>query len=118
MDAEWNRQKAIINDGFQSTAFSPAFVLNWDFKPEPEPEYHEEVDEQDLVLPFQYKPDSSKEIDLDAVRAQSRSRFVDSTAFKAAMVNLKKRKSDEDLEKDKEEIKIKYEALKGKIFSF
>ena len=72
IDTEWKRQYAakLVN---APTERSPAFVLNWDFKPEPEPEYHvvsdEEVDEQDLLLPFVYKPDPNNQIDWDAIRA-------------------------------------------------
>ena len=42
----------------------------------------------------------------------------DSPAYKNAVVNLKKRKSEEDLKEDPEAIKKKYEALQGKYFTF
>ena len=69
----------------QSVKTSKAFILNREFKPEPE--YHgeaEEVDEQDLVLPFVYKPDPNNEIDWDPIRAQPRSRVEDSPAYKTS----------------------------------
>ena len=131
VDEEWARLHPP-----SSSPRSLAFVLNWDFKPATEPEYivldndykpepkqEEEVDEQDLCLPFVYKPDPSKQIDWDAIRAQHRiercNRVEDSPAYKNAVVNIKKRKSEEDLQKeDLEEIKKKYKALQGKIFSF
>ena len=95
---------------------------DWNFKPEPEPEYHgevEEVDEQDLLLPFVYKPDPNNEIDWDAIRAQPHVANVEnSEAYKTAVVNLKKRKSEEDLKVDQEAIIKKYEALQGKYFTF
>ena len=121
IDAEWARQYAakLVN---APTERSPAFVLNQDFKSEPEPEYHvvsdEEVDEQDLLLPFVYKPDPNNQIDWDAIRAQPRIRVEDSPAYKTALVNLKKKKYEEDLEVDTEAIKNKYQALKGKVFPF
>ena len=111
IDTEWARQIAakLVN---APTERSPAFVLNRDFKPEPE--HHgeaEEVDEQDLLLPFVYKPDPNNKIDWDAVRAQPHEANVEnSAAYKTAVVNLKKRKSEEDLEVDQEAIKKKYEA--------
>ena len=113
VDAAWARQKA-------PTAVSqpsPAFVRNWDFKPEPK---HIVSDEEvDELLPFQYKPDPTKQIDWDAVRAQPHVANVEnSAAYKNAVVNLKKRKSEEDLIEDHEEIKKKYEALQGKFFLF
>ena len=109
IDEEWARLHPP-----SSSPRSLAFVLNWDFKPATEPEYivldndykpepkqEEEVDEQDLCLPFAYKPDPSKQIDWDAVRAQPHVANVkDSPAYKTAVVNLKKRKSEEDLEED------------------
>ena len=120
IDEEWARLHPP-----SSSPRSLAFVLNWDFKPATEPEYivldndykpepkqEEEVDEQDLYLPFQYKPDPNNEIDWDAIRAQSCSRVEDSPAYKA---NIKKRKSEEDLEEDHDVIKKKYKALKGKL---
>ena len=118
IDAEWSRLHPP-----SSSPRSLAFVLNWDFKPasapEPEPKQEEEVDEQDLCLPFVYKPDPNNTIDWDAIRAQPRSsRVEDSPAYKAAVINIKKRKSEEDLEDDKEAIKKKYEALQGKYFTF
>ena len=133
VDEEWARLHPP-----SSSPRSLAFILNWDFKPATEPEYivlddndrnkpepkqEEEVDEQDLCLPFVYKPDPSKQIDWDAIRAQHRiercNRVEDSPAYKNAVVNIKKRKSEEDLQKeDLEEIKKKYEALQGKVFSF
>ena len=39
IDAEWDRQYAVKLANHATTEPSPAFVLNWDFKPEPEPEY-------------------------------------------------------------------------------
>ena len=105
IDAEWSRLHPP-----SSSPRSLAFVLNWDYKPEPK--QNEEVDEQDLYLPFQYKPDPNNEIDWDAIRAQSCSRVEDSPAYKA---NIKKRKSEEDLEEDHDVIKKKYKALKGKL---
>ena len=117
IDFEWARLNA-LKEARVSTKPSPAFVLNWDFKSEPEPKQEEEVDEQDLLLPFQYKPDPNNEIDWDAIRAQPRSRVEDSPAYKAAVVNIKNRKSEEDLEEDKDVLKKKYEALKGKYFTF
>ena len=131
IDEEWARLHPP-----SSSPRSLAFVLNWDFKPATEPEYivldndykpkpkqEEEVDEQDLCLPFVYKPDPNKQIDWDAIRAQHRiercNRVEDSPAYKNAVVNIKKRKSEEDLQKeDLEEIKKKYKALQGKVFSF
>ena len=108
IDAEWERQYAakLVN---APTEPSPAFILNWDFKQEPEPEYRvvsdEEVDEQDLLLPFVYKPDPNNQIDWDAIRAQPHVAFVEnSAAYKTAVVNLKKSKSEEDLEVDKDAI--------------
>ena len=75
-------------------------------------------DEQDPLLPFQYRPDQSKQIDWDAVRAQPRSWVEDSLAYKTA-VNLKKRKSEENLEEEEEEIKKKISGfIKGKKFLF
>ena len=72
-----------------------------------------------MLLPFQYKPDPNNTIDWDAIRAQPRSsRVEDSAAYKASVVNLKKRKSEEDLEEDHEAIKKKYEALQGKYTFF
>ena len=119
IDAEWARQFAakLVN---APTERSPAFVLNWDFKPEPQPEYHvvsdEEVDDQALLLPFVYKPGPNNQIDWDAIQAQPH--VANSSAYKTALVNLKKRKSEENLEVDTEAIKNKYQALKGKVFPF
>ena len=111
IDTAWARLNALKEER-APTQPSPAFVLNRDFKPEPE--YHgeaEEVDEQDLLLPFVYKPDPNNKIDWDAVRAQPHEANVEnSAAYKTAVVNLKKRKSEEDLEVDQEAIKKKYEA--------
>ena len=46
--AELERQRAIINmDMPPVTKVSPAFVLNQDFKPEPESEYHVVTDDED-----------------------------------------------------------------------
>ena len=39
IDAEWDRQYAVKLANQAITEPSPAFVLNWNFKPEPEPEY-------------------------------------------------------------------------------
>ena len=64
IDAEWSRLHPP-----SSSPRSLAFVLNWDYKPEPEPKQNEEVDEQDLLLPFVYKPNPNNTIDWDAVRA-------------------------------------------------
>ena len=76
-------------------------------------------DEDDLVLPFAYKPDPTKQIDWDAIRAQPHvANIENSAAYKTAVVNLKKRKSEEDLEVDNEEIKNKYQALQGKVFPY
>ena len=87
------KQKAITNmDRPPVTQPSPAFVLIWGFKLEPE--YHvisddeQEVDEQDLVLAFKYKHDHTKQIDWDAVPAQPRNRVENSSANKTAVVNL------------------------------
>ena len=55
VNAEWSRQKALTNMP-SVTQPSPPFVQNWDFKPEPEAEYHN-VSDDELALPFQYKPD-------------------------------------------------------------
>ena len=117
VDAEWDRLNA-LKEAQASTQPSPAFVLNRDFNAEPEPEQNEEVDEQDLLLPFQYKPDPNNEIDWEAIRAQPRSRVEDSPACKATVLNLKKRKSEEDLEEDHDVIKNKYQALQGKYTFF
>ena len=52
------------------TQVSTAFFLNPDFKPEPELKYHVVSDDDELALPFQYKPGSTRPpIDWDAVRA-------------------------------------------------
>ena len=72
IDAEWSRLHPP-----SSSPRSLAFVLNWDYKPEPKQEEQKEVDEQDLCLPFVYKPDPNNTIDWDAVRAQPRSRVED-----------------------------------------
>ena len=131
VDEEWARLHPP-----SSSPRSLAFVLNWDFKPATEPEYivldndykpepkqEEEVDEQELCLPFAYKPDPSKQIDWDAIRAQHRiercNRVEDSPAYKNAVVNIKKRKSEEDLQKeDLEEIKKNTRLYKVKYFHF
>ena len=114
IDAEWARQKAPTN----VIQPSPAFVLNWEFKPEPE--YHVVSDEEeDELLPFQYKPDPSKQIDWGAIRAQPHVLNVENSAsYKNAVVNLKKRKSEEYLAVDTDAIKKKYEALQGKFLPF
>ena len=115
IDAEWARINASKE---QTTHRSAAFVLNWDFKPEPEPKYHEvSADDSFLALPFAYKPDPSKQIDCEAVRAQPHVANVqDSPAYKAAV--SKKRKSEEDLAVDTDAIKKKYEALQSKYYFF
>ena len=84
-----------------------SFVLNPNFKLNPEHEYHAVSDDNELALPFENKPDPTKQIDWDAVRAQPRSRVEDSPAKKAAVMNLKKRKSEEEFEEDQDEIKKK-----------
>jgi hypothetical protein len=66
-------------------------------------------------LPFEYKPDPTKTIDWDAIRAQPYHRTEDSAAYKAAVLNSKKRKSEEDLEEDVAAIKSKFKALKSKF---
>ena len=109
IDAEWSRLHPP-----SSSPRSLAFVLNWDYKPEPKQQEEKEVDEQDLCLPFVYKPDPNNTIDWDAVRAQPCNRVEDSRTYNAA-VNLKKRKSEEDLEEDA--IKKKYKEMKGKIIT-
>ena len=77
------------------------------------------LDEQDLLLPFVYKSDPNNEIDWDAIRAQPHvANVVNLAAYKTAVVNLKKKKSEEDLEVDQEAIRKKYEALQGKYFTF
>ena len=43
IDAEWDRLNAAKLDK-APTERSPAFILNWNFKPEPESEYHGEVE--------------------------------------------------------------------------
>ena len=78
IDAEWAR---LIELKKAPTQPSPAFVLNWDFKPEPEPKYHVvSDDEDDLVLPFAYKPDPTKQIDWDAIRAHPHVANVENSA--------------------------------------
>ena len=104
IDDEWARLNASKLAKAPTTP-SPAFFLNRDFKPEPEPKQEEEVDEQDICLPFQNKPDPNNEIDWEAIRAQPRSRVEDSPAYKAAVINIKKRKSEEDLLVDNDAIK-------------
>ena len=48
VDAEWERQRAIVNiDMPQVTLVGTAFVLNWNFKPKPEPEFHVVTDDED-----------------------------------------------------------------------
>ena len=116
IDAKWARLNELKK---ASTQPSPAFVLNWDFKPEPKPEpkYPGVYDDEDfMALPFAYKPDPTKQIDWDAIRAQPCNRVEDSRAYNAA-VNLKKRKSEEDLEEDRDAIKKKYKEMKGKIIT-
>ena len=93
---------------------SPAFVLNWDFKPELKP-FVIVSDDDELALLFQYKPYPTQQIDQYAVRAKPRKQFEDYPVYKTTVVNLKKRKSEKDLEKDKDE---KYEVFKGKFFYF
>jgi len=115
VDAEWVHQQTIATGGrVPVTERSQAFILNPNFKPPSPPK--EESDEEELPLPFEYKPDPTKTLDWDAIRAQPYHRTEDSAAYKAAAVNSKKRKSEEDLEEDPEAIKSKFKALKSKFF--
>ena len=117
VDAEWARQQTINMGRSPVTERSPAFILNTNFKPPSLPkEPKEESDEEELPLPFEYKPHPTLSIDWDAVRAQPYQRTEDSAAFKAAVLNSKKRKSEEDLEEDPEAIKSKFKSLKSKFF--
>ena len=104
VDAEWARQQAINTMGRPAvTERSPAFILNPNFKPPSPPQV--ESDDEDYKLPFEYKPHPTLSIDWDAVRAQPYQRTEDSAAYKAAVLNSKKRKSEEDLEEDVDAIK-------------
>jgi hypothetical protein len=111
VDAEWVRQQTINMGRAPVTERSQAFILNPNFKPPSPPK--EESDEEEYRLPFEYKPDPTRTIDWDAIRAQPYQRSEDSAAYKAAVLNSKKRKSEEDLEEDVEAIKSKFKALKS-----
>ena len=113
VDAEWVCQQTINMGRAPVTERSQAFILNPNFKPPSPPK--EESDDEDYTLPFEYKPHPTLSIDWDAVRAQPYQRSEDSAAYKAAVLNSKKRKSEEDLEEDVEAIKSKFKALKSKF---
>ena len=121
VEAECARQQAIVNRGRSPvTERSPAFILHPNFKsPSPPKEPQEESEseeEEEYRLPFEYKPHPTLSIDWDAVRAQPYQRTEDSAAYKAAVLNSTKRKSEEDSEEDPEAIKSKFKALKSKFY--
>ena len=93
MDSSRNRCRMGPSKSPNKCNPTQSFVLNPNFKTEPEPEYHVVSDEEvDELLPFQYKPDPAKQIDWDAVLAQPHVANVEnSAAYKAVVVNLKKR---------------------------
>ena len=94
IDAEWARLNASkLTEA--STERSPAFTLNWNFKPEPEPKYIVLDDDQPAPVPVKPLMPVAKETPVN-YWDDWRAREAKEERQKEAERLLKKRKSDED----------------------